>query len=174
MSELVTIGKFISPFGLKGEVKVFPYSDFPERCKLLREITVQGESGSETRLVKEARVYKNLWIIHLEGCDSREDAALLNGSLLKIPAAERIPLPEGSYYFDELIGLAAVGTGGEKLGEVRDILQAGGNDVYVIKREPVDEGPANEILVPAVRSVVKEINLQEGYMLLDLPEGLLD
>lgn len=173
--QLVTIGKFVAPFGVKGEVKVYPYSDFLERCALLKEIMVEKQGQLETRLVKEARVHKNLWVLRLEGSDTREDAALLTGSLLKIPAGQRIPLPEGSYYFDQIIGLAAVSVSGEKIGVVKDIIKPGGNDVYVVERNITEaDAVSPEILVPALRHVVKEINLQEGYMLLELPAGLTD
>ena len=170
--QMITIGKFVAPFGVKGEVKVYPYSDFLERCALLKEVTVEGKGQTETRLVKEARVYKNLWVLRLDGSDTREDAALLTGSLLKIPPEQRIHLPEGRYYFDEIVGLAAISVTGEKLGVVREIIKTGGNDVYVVDRKSIVASP--DILVPALRSVVKEINLQEGYMLLDLPVGLVE
>ncbi|MEW5920692.1 MAG: ribosome maturation factor RimM [Bacillota bacterium] len=169
---LATIGKFIGPFGVTGAVKVYPYSDFPERCAELREVIVERNGQLEYHNVKEARVYKNLWIIHLEGCATWEDAARLTGSLLKIPANQRVQLPAGSYYFDEIIGLTALSVAGEKLGVVREVIKTGGNDIYVV--ESAGEKPRGEILVPATRIVVKEINLQEGYMLLDLPPGLVD
>lgn len=174
-AQLITIGKFVSPFGVKGEVKVYPYSDFLERCALFKEVTVEGRGQSETRLVKEARVHKNLWVLRLEGSETREDAALLTGSLLKIPADQRIVLPEGSYYFEDIIGLTAISVDGETLGVVKDIIKTGGNDIYVVNRQNSVAGDvSSEILVPALHSVVKEINLQQGYMLLDLPVGLLD
>ncbi len=174
--QMITIGKFISPFGVKGEIKVYPYSDFLDRCTLLNEVIVEKRDQSETRLVTEARVYKNLWVLRLKGCDTREDAALLTGSLLKIPFDQRLVLPEGSYYFDEIIGLLAISVDGEKLGVVREVIQTGGNDIYVVDRKnPSNEdAPPAEIMVPALHSVVKEINLQKGFMLLDLPEGLMD
>ncbi len=173
--QMITIGKFVAPFGVKGEVKVYPYSDFLERCALFKEVTVELRGQPETRLVKEARVHKNLWVLRLEGSDTREDAARLTGALLKIPADQRIVLPEGSYYFEQIIGLNAISVDGEKLGVVRDIIKTGGNDIYVVNRENSEgEAISPEILVPALRNVVKEINLQEGYMLLDLPLGLVD
>lgn len=172
--KMITIGKFIAPHGIKGEIKVYPYSDFLERCALLKEVTLEGQSGSEVRYVREARIYKNLWILRLEGCDSREDAALLTGLLLKIPPDQRIPLPEGSYYFDEIIGLRALDMDMKTIGTVREIIKTSGNDVYVVERTEIGTEEAKEILVPALHSVVKEINTKEGYMLLDLPEGLTD
>jgi len=173
---LTTIGKILAPFGVKGALKVYPYSDFLERCTLLREVMVERKGIHEHHRVTEARVHKNIWVIKLEDTNSREEAAMLTGSLIKIPARERLALPEGSYYFDEIIGLTALSVTGEKLGTVREIIKAGANDVYVVEQEKglTATGRSREILVPATRNVVKEINLQKGYMLLDLPPGLID
>jgi len=173
---LTTIGKIMAPFGVKGALKVYPYSDFLERCTLLREVIVERQSIHGLHRVTEARVHQNIWVIKLEDTNSREEAAMLTGSLIKIPTRERLALPEGSYYFDEIIGLTALSVTGEKLGTVREVIKAGGNDVYVVEKEKglAVTGRNRDILVPAIRSVVKEINTQKGYMLLDLPQGLID
>jgi 16S rRNA processing protein RimM len=118
-----------------------------------------------------------MWILHFEGCHTREEAQKLTGSLLKILTSERMPLPPDSYYFDQIIGLEAIAASGMRLGFVREIIKTGSNDVYEVRRESAEgkkSGKGDEILVPALKSVVKEINLQSGYMLLELPEGLLD
>lgn len=172
---LATIGKFLSPFGVAGAVKVFPYSDFLERCSELHDVIVEQGGQRANHRVKDARVYKNLWVMQLEGIYSREEAARLNGALLKIPADQRVTLPEGSYYLDEIIGLAALSVTGEKLGVVRDVLKTGGNDIYVVERAAAaGEKLRREILVPAIHNVVKEINLEKGHILLELPPGLMD
>lgn len=172
---LATIGKFLGPFGVAGSVKVYPYSDFLERCSDLHDVIVERKGQRETHYVLEARVYKNLWVMHLKGFTSREEASRLNGALLKIPSDQRVALPEGSYYLDEIVGLVALSVTGEKLGVVRDVMKPGGNDVYVVETAAGTAGTTyGEILVPATREVVKEINLQEGYMLLELPPGLVD
>lgn len=173
---LTTIGKILAPFGVKGELKVYPYSDFLERCTLLRDVLVERQGIHEHHRVTEARVHNNIWVIKLDDTNSREDAAMLTGSLLKIPTSDRLALPEGSYYLDDIVGLDAISVTGEKLGMVREVIKTGGNDVYVVKREKsfAATGRNSDILVPATRNVVKEINLQQGYMLLDLPLGLID
>lgn len=172
-SEMVSIGRVISSFGIHGKVKVYPYSDFLERCYLLKVVKLEGEGIDEYREVKEAQLHKNLWVIHFDNCNTRDDAILLKGSLLKIPIAERISLPEGSYYYDEIIGLNAFSVEGEKLGTVHDIIKTGKNDVYVLKRGNNDGGQ-KEILVPALKVFVKRISVSEGLMILDLPPGLYE
>ena len=173
---LTTIGKIMAPFGVKGSLKVYPYSDFLERCTLLCEVLVERQGIHEHHRVTEARVHNNIWVIKLDNTNSREEAAMLSGSLIKIPTRDRFVLPEGRYYCDDIVGLTAISVTGEKLGMVREVIKAGGNDVYVVEREKGLEaiGRNRDILVPATRHVVKEINLQKGYMLLDLPLGLID
>jgi len=173
--QMTIIGKIIAPFGTKGEVKVYPYSDFLERCYLLRKVKLEGRGIDHFKVIKKAYIHKNLWIIHFEDCNTRTDAQRLSGLLVKISSAERVPLPEGSYYFDQIIGLIALTVSGEKLGRVKEIIKTGSNDVYVIKNEVEeveDTQRAGEILVPALKDIVKEINLEKGYILLELPAGL--
>ncbi len=172
-SEMVSIGRVISSFGVNGKVKVYPYSDFLERCHLLEVVKLEGEGIDEYREVKDAQIHKNLWVIQFDNCKTRDDAILLKGSLVKIPIAERISLPEGSYYYDEIIGLNAFSVEGEKLGTVHDIIKTGKNDVYVLKRTNND-GEQKEILVPALKVFIKRISVPEGLMILDLPPGLYD
>jgi len=176
-SQMTTVGKIVAPFGHRGEVKVYPYSDFLHRCYLLKNVRLEKEDTCQSRVVQKAFIHKNMWILHFEDCHTREEAQKLTGSLVKILTSERMPLPPDSYYLDQIIGLEAITTSGTRLGFVREIIKTGSNDVYVVRRESGEgekPGKGEEILVPALKSVVKEINLQLGYLLLELPEGLLE
>lgn len=173
--QMTVIGKIISPFGIKGEVKVYPYSDFLERCYLLKKVKLEGESYCGFREVKKAYVHKKLWVFHFEGCDSRDDARALFGLLVKIFSSERVPLHQGEYYFDQIIGLKACTIEGKRLGYVKEIIRSS-NDVYVISNQEVEggTGKGKDILIPALKTIVKEINLDKGYLLIDPLPGLLD
>lgn len=176
-SQMTTIGKIVAPFGVKGEVKVYPYSDFLQRCYLLKEVQLVNKDICQLKIVQRAYIHKNMWILQFKDCHDREEARKLSGSLIKIRSSERIPLPSGSYYLDQIIGLKVLTADGKKLGCVSDIMKTGSNDVYVVNQEDAElksTGSSREILIPALKSVVKEINLQEGYILIELPEGLLD
>ena len=105
--QMTTIGKVISPFGIKGEVKVYPYSDFLDRCYLLKKVKLEGESYCGFKDVIKAYIHQKLWVFHFEGCSSRDDARELYGLLVKIFSSERVPLPSGEYYLDQLIDLSA-------------------------------------------------------------------
>lgn len=174
--QMTTIGKVISPFGIKGEVKVYPYSDFLERCYLLKKVKLEGEEYCGFKEIKKAYLHQNkLWVFHFEGCNSRDDARELFGLLVKIFPWERVPLPPGEYYFDQIIGLEVFTVEGRKLGCVKDIIRSS-NDVYVIEEEDAGDegGKKKEILIPVLKTVVKEINLDRGFILVDPLPGLLD
>ena len=173
-SELVTIGKIVAPFGVKGEVKVYPYSDFLERCYILKKVLLEGKNFRGFKVVKKAFIHKYSWVLHFEDCRTRDDAAALTGMMVKIPLSERIPLPEGIYYFDQIIGLKAITAEGQELGIVEDILKTGSNDVYVINPGKDGKEKRKQILIPALKTVIREINPEKGYLLVKLPPGLVD
>ncbi|NLJ55574.1 MAG: 16S rRNA processing protein RimM [Firmicutes bacterium] len=173
MQQMTVIGKVIAPFGIKGAVKVYPYTDFPERYRLLKKIKLAGKGFCQFKTVQKARKHKNLWVLHFEDCSTRDEARKLVGLLVKICSLDRMPLPAGSFYLDEILGLQAVTAAGKKIGCVQEIIKTGSNDVYVIKKEKEQvQGKNRELLVPALKKVVKEVNLEKGYILLELPAGL--
>ncbi len=173
--QMTAIGKVISPFGLKGEVKVYPYSDFLDRCYLLKKVKLEGENYCGFKEVKKAYIHQKIWVFHFEGCVSRDDARELYGLLVKIYSSERMPLPPGEYYLDQIIGLQAITVEGGKLGYVKDVIRSS-NDVYVISNQEAGKGDGKQkdILIPALKTVVKEINLEKGIILIDPLPGLLD
>lgn len=173
-SEFITIGKIVAPFGVKGEVKVYPYSDFLERCHLLKKVMLEGKDFSGFKVVKKAFIHQHSWVLHFEDCKTRDNAAALTGMMVKVPLSERIQLPEGVYYFDQIIGLKALTVEGKELGTVEEILKTGSNDVYVVNPEKDSKEERKQILVPALKTVIREINPAKGYMLIKLPPGLVD
>jgi len=135
VQQMTVIGKVIAPFGIKGAVKVYPYTDFPERYRLLKKIKLAGKGFCQFKTVQKARKHKNLWVLHFEDCSTRDEARKLVGLLVKICSLDRMPLPAGSFYLDEILGLQAVTAAGKKIGCVQEIIKTGSNDVYVIKKE---------------------------------------
>ncbi len=170
----VCIGKVLSSHGVKGEVKVHPYTDFPERCSWLEEVRLGTGSEKEGSLrslrVEKARIQGKLWLLKFVEVDDRDEADDLRESYLYIKKEERMPLPEGRYYFDQVIGLSAYTTEGVFLGKVKDIIPTGGHDTYVVG----EENSEKDYLVPAVKQIITEINLGEARLTVDPPEGLLD
>ncbi len=169
-SEMVIIGKILAPFGVQGAVKVMPYSDRLERCYLLKRVKLEGAAVCEFKQVSKASIHKNMWLLHFLDCHTRDEARLLANSLVKIDPSERLPLPEGHYYFDQVIGLDVYTVEGLYLGQVQDVLQPGGNDVYHVK----NDFDKSEAFIPALEKVVKEINLVDKKMTIEPIPGLLD
>lgn len=161
----VQIGKVAGAMGVQGEVKVDLTTDFPDRFNRLDAIYV----GTEHRMmhVRQARRHHGRVILALHEVEDRDAAAALQGAPLFVPRAEAVPLPEGHYYHDQILGLRVETTTGQPLGTVVEVLVTGSNDVYVVK------GAAGEVLIPALKDIVQSIDLAAGTMLIEPVEGLL-
>lgn len=168
-TDLINVGKIVGTHGYKGTMKVELLTDFPERFKQLKRIKVQAKSGVKDYVIESANMQSTLLLIKLQGIESKEEAQLFRGALLSVREDEAFPLPEGSYYHFQLIGLEVMDHSKGLLGKITDILETGANDVYVI-----DSPEYGEILLPAIKQVIKEVDLNEGIMRVELLEGLLD
>lgn len=161
----------LSPHGVGGLVKVFPYTDFPERITDLDRVVLQNNLGQKEMLIETASVYGRFWLVKFKDIDSREQAVTLRESLLIIPLEQRIALPEGSYYHDQLVGLKVFDTGGQLIGKVVDLHTTGGHDLLIVEKE--DEA-AKQFMVPVVKRFVMKVDRKAGEIVVELPEGLLD
>jgi 16S rRNA processing protein RimM len=168
VAEFAAIGKVINTHGVKGGLKVQPLSDFPERVKMLERVFVEKDGSAAPHEISEAFIHGRFWVVFLQGTDTCEKAQAMVGSMLSIPLEERLPLPDGAYYLDQIIGLQVYTVGDRYLGKVQDVLQTGSNDVYVVK-----DGEQREMLIPALKAVVRDIDLTQCRMVVDPPEGLL-
>lgn len=158
------IGMIERPRGLNGELKVLPLTDFPERFDPGARVFVSGISRTVTRCNwQRGRVY-----LFIEGVSNHESAEALRGELIEVPEEERPTTADPFWYIDEIEGLQVVGVDGTEFGRIREVLQTGANDVYI-----VDRGAHRDLLVPAVRDVVVAIDIAAGTMTVDLPDGLL-
>lgn len=169
MEEMAVIGKILSSHGVHGAFKVQPYSDFPERVSMLRRVYLEKGGQTVAYPVVAAALHGRFWVIRVDGISTPEEARALAGTLVKIPLSERVPLPAGVYYLDEIIGLDVYTVCGRFLGRVSDVLQTGSNDVYVVS--PGRDG--KDLLIPALKTVVYSIDKAARRMEVELPEGLL-
>lgn len=166
--ELVRIGQITAPHGVRGAVRVFPVTDFPERFTTLRRVLVGG--ADRPMGVRFRGFVKNLVILELEGVADRNRAETLRGQDLYVPRPEVHPLPEGYYYDFDLIGLDVVDPRGRPIGRLVDVdHNSPANDLYV-----VETAPGKRCLVPAVRQFVKEIDLAAGRVVIAPIPGLLE
>jgi 16S rRNA processing protein RimM len=157
--------------GLRGEVKVKILTHDPHRFRLLRQVYIGlGDDEPVPRRLEHYRLHKGMALLKLEGLDDRTSAEALRDYLVLVPVAEALPLEEGEFYEHQILGLAVWTAGGEHLGEVVDILYTGANDVYVV-RGTTPQQP--EFLLPAIADTVRQVDLEAGRLIVDLPEGLL-
>jgi 16S rRNA processing protein RimM len=165
--DAVLVGIVARAHGLGGEVVVDPFSDAPERFAPGSQLTAATPTGTASQLVvATSRPFQARLLVRFEGVSTRTDAEALHGAELTIPRSEVKPLPEGSHYRFELIGLRVGSQGGEHLGEVTDVFSTGSNDVYVVR------GPRGELLLPALPHVIVAIDLAGKTMTVAPPPGL--
>jgi len=160
----LVIGRVLSPHGLGGEVEVQILTGFPERYSLLKTVLV-GEEYTPVAL-EGHRMHRARILLKFAGFENREDADELRGQLIYVPIDEAVPLQEDEYYLYEIVGLEVWTTEDEYLGCVEEVIETGGNDVYVVK-----DGD-QEILIPALSDVVLNVDLDKGRMEVRLMKGL--
>lgn len=164
---MVNIGKIVGTYGYRGNVKVESLSDFPERFLSLQKVTVLLQGKTDEYQIQDVARQNGLIIIKFKDIDSKEAAQKLKSAYLQVTEDEVYPLPDGCYYHFQLIGLKVWDTYNNYLGILKEVLETGANDVYVVERE--DE---KELLLPAIKDIIKEINLQENSMRVELLPGL--
>ena len=156
----LVIGQVVAPFGIRGQVKVRPETDDPERFSLLQEVCLELASG-ERRMarIERAQITFRGVTIHFEGFRDRAQAETLRGAWVMIRESMSLPLPEGSFYLHQLIGVHVYTDDDQDLGEITEIIQTPGNDVYVTPRA----------MIPALRQVVRQVDLEARRMVVVLP-----
>mgnify|MGYP001248623149 CR=1 FL=1 len=159
----IIIGEVLGAHGQDGELRVRVLTEFPERFKCGAQLYIDGAPYT----IQSSKHHRDTAILKLSGIDTPSQATLLRHKSLAIPENERHELPEGRYYHHDIIGLEVWTSAGTLIGRVSQILNTGGNDVYVVN----DSG--KEVLIPAVKDVVKEIDPAQGRITIEAIEGLL-
>ena len=158
LSEYLMIGEITKPQGVRGEVKVRPWTCDPDRFDGLETVFIkEGEAYSPLNITVN-RLAPDAVFMNVEGVTDRDAAEKLRGTKLYIDRAHAVALDEDNTFLADLYGLRGKVDDGRGLGELTDVMQPGGNDVYVFK------GPLGEVLVPALKSVVLAVDLQAGEM----------
>lgn len=163
MQNKFEIGQIVNTFGIKGEVKVKPYTDNVEQFKKMKSIYI---SGKETE-IENVKFQKNVVILKLKGVDDMTSAEQLRGSILEVERSNK-KLPKDTYYIIDLIGLEVYTDNGQLLGTIKDIYNTGANDIYTVKTED-----NKEILLPAISEVVKDIDLENKKIIVHILKGLI-
>ena len=168
MQKRLEIGQIVNTFGIKGEVKVVPFTDDISRFDDLEKVYVKTKKESKLYKVENARYHKNMVLLKFEGINNPEDAETLKNSFLEVDREDAIPLEEGTYFIVDLIGLDVFTVDGEKVGVVKDVLQHAINDVYVVNNGE------KEYLIPSIEKFVPTIDLEANKMIINPIKGMLD
>ena len=163
------VGAIASVHGIKGEVKVFPTTDEPEKFKKLKKVVLKTEKEEREMHLKSARFFKNMVIVKFAEIESPEEAQKYRGATLWIAREQAVPLEKNEYYQADLIGLSVVTEDGKELGTLTDVLETGANDVYEITLQD-----KRRVLFPAIRDCIKDVDLETGRVTVHVMEGLLD
>jgi 16S rRNA processing protein RimM len=165
MDDRIKIGQIVNTHGIKGEVKCISLTDDIERFDDLEYIYI-GNSTKKTFL-ENVRYAKNMIYIRFKGINTINEVEKYKGQYIEIDDSQKMKLPEDTYYLFDLIGLKVYDEEEHYLGEITNIYQTGANDVYELN------GNVNQ-LIPAVKKIVKYINIKEKKMIINKIEGLLD
>ena len=155
--------------GVRGEVKVFPTTDDANRFKKLKKVILDTGKEQLDLEITQVKFFKNLVILKFKGIDNINDIEKYKGKSLYVTRENAVKLKKNEYFIADLIGLKAVSEDGTELGKITDVLQTGANDVYVVQQED-----GQEVLIPAIRDCVLNVDLEAGIMTLHLLDGLLD
>ena len=167
MRHLLPVGEIVGVHGVKGAVKVRPHSDEDSVYRTGSRVVIKDAAGGETACTIEwATRQKRMRLVRFENISQRERAEELVGGQILADRKHLPELAEGEYYWDQLIGLSVHAVDGQYLGRLQEVIATGANDVYVVR-----DGK-KETLVPALEWVVREIDLAQGLMRVELPEGL--
>lgn len=167
ISEL-QVGVITQTHGIKGEVKVFPTTDDAGRFKKLKSVTMDTGRERLDMEIESVKFFKQYAILKFKGYDSINDIEKYKNAKLLVPRDKAVRLKKDEYFIADLIGMEVVTEEGEQFGKIRDVLVTGANDVYVVDRED-----GTEVLLPAIKECVKEIDMELGQVKVHIMDGLL-
>lgn len=156
MASKIEVGEMVNTFGIKGEIKVYPYVDYLDQIK---KIYIKNEEFT----VSKMRYQKNIAIMKLKGIDDINLIEKYKGSTVYIDEADLPELPEGKYYIKDLIGMDVITDEGKVLGKLDDVFNTGANDIYQV----------GEILLPGTDEVLKKIDIENRQIIVHLIKGLI-
>jgi 16S rRNA processing protein RimM len=172
MTQWFRVGKITKPHGLKGEVRVFPETDFPDE-RFVEGNTLYLDRGNGSDLIPlviaARRKHKQFELLRFEGYHHINDVEPWAGALLKVSEDQLSELKDGEYYYHEIVGCRVITEEGKELGKVKEILATGANDVWVVKT-----GHGKEVLIPYIDDVVKAVDVETKTVKVHMIEGLID
>jgi len=166
--EFITIGKVVSTQSNKGEVKVLPLTDSTDRFKNLDTVFLRNINNLTTLNIEKIRIKENAVILKLKDIENIQEAKMIVGSFLEVEREKAVKLPKDTYFVFEIIGLEVYTENNIFLGKVENVISTGSNDVYTVK-----DKNKKELFIPAIREVVKNINLEKKRITIKMVDGLI-
>lgn len=168
MEQMLRVGVITSTHGVRGEVKVFPTTDDAKRFKTLKKVILDGREPLELS-IEQVKFFKNMVILKFKGYDNINDVETWRQRDLLITRDQVVELKEDEYFITDLIGLTVVNEEEAVLGRVKDVLETGANDVYVVELTG-----GKELLLPAIKDCILNVDLEGGRMKVHVLDGLMD
>ena len=168
MQEYLEIGQIVNTFGVKGMVKVNPFTDDITIFDKLKKVYICKKASMEEVEIEEVKYHKNMVLLKIKGINDMNQAEKCKGLYLKIHRKDAIKLPKDTYFIADLLGLEVYTDEGVLLGKVDDIYNTGSNDIYVVK-----DDLGKQILLPGTKEVLKEISLEKEKIVVHLIKGLI-
>lgn len=169
MEDLLQVGVITTTHGIRGEVKVFPTTDDKNRFKDLKEVYL--DTGKDRMLleVEGCKFFKQFVILKFKGIDNINDIEMYKRCPLLVTRENAVPLEEDEYFVTDLIGLRVLTETGVEIGTLTDVISTGANDVYAVKL--ADGG---EVLLPAIKDCILDVDMEAGEMIVQIMKGLMD
>jgi 16S rRNA processing protein RimM len=162
------IGKVVSTQGNKGEVNVLPLTDSINRFKKLDTVFLGNNHGKTIIDIEKIRIQKDMVILKVKDIENIEEAKTIVGSFLEVERKNAVKLPKDTYFIFEIIGLEVYTENNVLLGKVENVISTGSNDIYIVK-----DKNEKELFIPAIREVIKDINLEKKRITINIIDGLI-
>ena len=168
METRLQVGVISSTHGIRGEVKVFPTTDDAQRFKKLKKVILDTGREELSLEIQGVKFFRQFVILKFKGIDNINDIEKYKGKSLSVERKDAVPLEEDEYYIADMIGMKVMTDEGEEFGALKDVMETGANDVYVIEMKD-----GKEVLIPAIKQCVLDIDVEKMCMTIHVMEGLL-
>lgn len=168
MEQLLQVGIISSTHGVRGEVKVFPTTDDVRRFKKLKQVILDTGREKLPLEIENVKFFKQFAILKFKGIDNINDIEKYKGRSLLVDREHAVKLKKDEYFIADMIGISVYTEDGALFGTLKDVMETGANDVYII------DSPAHgEVLIPAIKQCVLEVDIEQKKMTIHLMEGLV-
>ena len=169
MENILQVGIISSTHGIRGEVKVFPTTDDVNRFKKLKEVLLDTGKEKIPLTIEGVKFFKQFVILKFKGIDNINDIERYRGKSLYVTRGNAVKLKKDEYFIADLIGLSVENGDGSFRGILKDVLETGANDVYIV----TDQNTGKEVLIPAIKDCILQVDVEQGFMKVHLLDGLL-